>query len=123
MIRRPPRSTRTDTLFPYTTLFRSGGATEDAIARIAVREDETLDLRQPVAHDRIVDPADLLRKLNELRELLAQPVGAADAGALVLQRRAADIPALAALRDLPSQRGLDRQSGVTGKGGAVIGNL
>src|SRR3546814_10763050 len=24
MIRRPPRSTRTDTLFPYTTLFRSG---------------------------------------------------------------------------------------------------
>src|SRR3546814_12577374 len=36
MIRRPPRSTRTDTLFPYTTLFRSplllvdvGGATTD----------------------------------------------------------------------------------------------
>src|SRR3546814_15886587 len=33
MIRTPPRSTRTDTLFPYTTLFRSGqtglyGATE-----------------------------------------------------------------------------------------------
>src|SRR3546814_3968518 len=26
MIRRPPRSTRTDTLFPYTTLFRSGCA-------------------------------------------------------------------------------------------------
>src|SRR3546814_14175072 len=26
MIRRPPRSTRTDTLFPYTTLFRSGGS-------------------------------------------------------------------------------------------------
>src|SRR3546814_19056614 len=26
MIRRPPRSTRTDTLFPYTTLFRSEGA-------------------------------------------------------------------------------------------------
>src|SRR3546814_8029606 len=25
MIRRPPRSTRTDTLFPDTTLFRSGG--------------------------------------------------------------------------------------------------
>src|SRR3546814_14660249 len=30
MIRRPPRSTRTDTLFPYTTLFRSsGGASSD----------------------------------------------------------------------------------------------
>src|SRR3546814_20093122 len=26
MIRRPPSSTRTDTLFPYTTLFRSGAA-------------------------------------------------------------------------------------------------
>src|SRR3546814_4629629 len=26
MIRRPPRSTRTDTLFPYTTLFRSNRA-------------------------------------------------------------------------------------------------
>src|SRR3546814_5442064 len=29
MIRRPPRSTRTDTLFPYTTLFRSGGVSQD----------------------------------------------------------------------------------------------
>src|SRR3546814_10445672 len=28
MIRRPPRSTRTDTLFPYTTLFRSGRVME-----------------------------------------------------------------------------------------------
>src|SRR3546814_16480112 len=30
MIRRPPRSTRTDTLFPYTTLFRSAGGKSDA---------------------------------------------------------------------------------------------
>src|SRR3546814_6002037 len=28
MIRRPPRSTRTDTLFPYTTLFRSAAVRE-----------------------------------------------------------------------------------------------
>src|SRR3546814_16403628 len=28
-IRRPPRSTRTDTLFPYTTLFRSDASGED----------------------------------------------------------------------------------------------
>src|SRR3546814_11956239 len=38
MIRRPPRSTRTDTLFPYTTLFRSlgrnrAGAGDEAPAR------------------------------------------------------------------------------------------
>src|SRR3546814_246005 len=31
MIRRPPRSTRTDTLFPYTTLFRSGRPLADAL--------------------------------------------------------------------------------------------
>src|SRR3546814_19184798 len=29
MIRRPPRSTRTDTLFPYTTLFKSGIQSRD----------------------------------------------------------------------------------------------
>src|SRR3546814_14134771 len=40
MIRRPPRSTRTDTLFPYTTLFRSplgrivGGAHRLHLARL-----------------------------------------------------------------------------------------
>src|SRR3546814_7825001 len=31
MIRRPPRSTRTDTLFPYTTLFRSFGYTSEEL--------------------------------------------------------------------------------------------
>src|SRR3546814_6460811 len=41
MIRRPPRSTRTDTLLPYTTLFRSHAATTmgHAPARCAVIED------------------------------------------------------------------------------------
>src|SRR3546814_6412134 len=33
MIRRPPRSTRTDTLFPYTTLFRSLAAGQKRSAR------------------------------------------------------------------------------------------
>src|SRR3546814_1332753 len=36
MLRRPPRSTRTDTLFPYTTLFRSAHA-EAKAARYDVR--------------------------------------------------------------------------------------
>src|SRR3546814_11226307 len=35
MIRRPPRSTRTDTLFPYTTLFRSVGCPSPVWRRIA----------------------------------------------------------------------------------------
>src|SRR3546814_19796572 len=34
MIRRPPRSTRTDTLFPYTTLFRSRAETSIEIHRL-----------------------------------------------------------------------------------------
>src|SRR3546814_11069867 len=34
MIRRPPRSTRTDTRLPYTTLFRSGPADDGYVARV-----------------------------------------------------------------------------------------
>src|SRR3546814_14376096 len=43
MIRRPPRSTRTDTLFPYTTLFRS---------RFLHRRDLVLGLALPAGDDR-----------------------------------------------------------------------
>src|SRR3546814_4522713 len=39
MIRRPPRSTRTDTLFPYTTLFRSTRAAFDNLVQCAIDED------------------------------------------------------------------------------------
>src|SRR3546814_11067612 len=35
MIRRPPRSTRTDTLFPYTTLFRSSSLNSEPPARFS----------------------------------------------------------------------------------------
>src|SRR3546814_16407686 len=34
MIRRPPRSTRTDTLFPYTTLFRSRVASRQSLFQL-----------------------------------------------------------------------------------------
>src|SRR3546814_13258873 len=40
MIRRPPRSTRTDTLFPYTTLFRSDDG-------LAIEEEQDLVYREP----------------------------------------------------------------------------
>src|SRR3546814_7437745 len=47
MIRRPPRSTRTDTLFPYTTLFRSvprgGIAVEEGPADIPDMDEAWLD--------------------------------------------------------------------------------
>src|SRR3546814_1800292 len=40
MIRRPPRSTRTDTLFPYTTLFRSFALIQEISAEIAFAEEK-----------------------------------------------------------------------------------
>src|SRR3546814_12061640 len=40
MIRRPPRSTRTDTLFPYTTLFRSKAMKRFYTEAAAVPQDE-----------------------------------------------------------------------------------
>src|SRR3546814_4448444 len=40
MIRRPPRSTRTDTLFPYTTLFRSGAEGGAVFEELAGAVDE-----------------------------------------------------------------------------------
>src|SRR3546814_1355695 len=53
MIRRPPRSTRTDTLFPYTTLFRSAAVGE---ARIEPREIEIAERVEPVVdrHDHAI---------------------------------------------------------------------
>src|SRR3546814_1742559 len=56
MIRRPPRSTRTDTLFPYTTLFRSDravvfcelAAADDATATAVVAQALGIDARPDV---------------------------------------------------------------------------
>src|SRR3546814_955894 len=48
MLRRPPRSTRTDTLFPYTTLFRSGQ--QGLQIEVSLRTDEAFQLlaRRPI---------------------------------------------------------------------------
>src|SRR3546814_10063101 len=53
MIRRPPRSTRTDTLFPYTTLFRSTEAAGHAprFAVQLVQDDQpSLAVQLPITH-------------------------------------------------------------------------
>src|SRR3546814_11460166 len=47
MIRRPPRSTRTDTLFPYTTLFRSKVLAFSAFAPASLRD--VADVILPIA--------------------------------------------------------------------------
>src|SRR3546814_15331575 len=49
MIRRPPRSTRTDTLFPYTTLFRSDKVGRDTmLSRIVQMVAEAQRSRAPI---------------------------------------------------------------------------
>src|SRR3546814_10029941 len=63
MIRRPPRSTRPDTLFPYPTLFRSGGYRVEAVeAAVGVPK-----LRQPFAGAQ--------RAQFREREILREPAG------------------------------------------------
>src|SRR3546814_5149257 len=47
MIRRPPRSTRTDTLFPYTTLFRSASRARRESLRRAIYDRLSLRLARP----------------------------------------------------------------------------
>src|SRR3546814_18718729 len=50
MIRRPPRSTRTDTLFPYTTLFRSAGLALVTILPISGRPTKPPPSLQGISH-------------------------------------------------------------------------
>src|SRR3546814_7507849 len=72
MIRRPPRSTRTDTLFPYTTLFRSFGDPtqgeesaggprfgEHRQHRVAITLDPAFERRPVGTVDRALKSADL----------------------------------------------------------------
>src|SRR3546814_14480702 len=78
MIRRPPRSTRTDTLFPYTTLFRSfvGGVPGNGrFHDLAVRFVEDGDLR-PLAFAHLT--AQRLRLLvgHPGARMVARPFGA-----------------------------------------------
>src|SRR3546814_16989297 len=68
MIRRPPRSTRTDTLFPYTTLFRSmsqARLTEPALTAL-----DSVGL-EPRAHTRASDMAHGQQRQLELAMVLA----------------------------------------------------
>src|SRR3546814_1186113 len=65
MIRRPPRSTRTDTLFPYTTLFRSpfGDGREhrleiDFLKRLAIARC-TIDIADEQDHRPRILPRDM----------------------------------------------------------------
>src|SRR3546814_16397150 len=67
MIRRPPRSTRTDTLFPYTTLFRSlpCGRHEcrDALVQPEVLEGFACDQVAPPLMGKFVYDGPILRRI------------------------------------------------------------
>src|SRR3546814_12116481 len=64
MIRRPPRSTRTDTLFPYTTLFRSLDRPPDLLVLGIVVDDQDFEIR-------IVQPRQRIQRLlQHLRRLV-----------------------------------------------------
>src|SRR3546814_13978117 len=69
MIRRPPRSTRTDTLFPYTTLFRSNallpkfrklGATVLGVSRDSIRSHQNFCAKQGFRFDLVSDADEAL---------------------------------------------------------------
>src|SRR3546814_16353177 len=62
MIRRPPRSTRTDTLFPYTTLFRS-----DPNGPAAQRDVRAGDVIIEVAQSEVRNPDDVTEMLKALK--------------------------------------------------------
>src|SRR3546814_9846623 len=84
MLRRPPRSTRTDTLFPASTLFRSGlGAAarqHGVLERGAVAFDEVGAMRfQPLEEAGVADQA-VLHHLGIARQHLAARQGGEDRG-------------------------------------------
>src|SRR3546814_7343043 len=91
MIRRPPRSTRTDTLFPYTTLFRSMLPVRPN--RLPTDVPDFNYLRFTEKHDEIVAATDLCDadELTRLRAYLDQQMahlqGAVTKLANRLQRR------------------------------------
>src|SRR3546814_11950713 len=91
MIRRPPRSTRTDTLFPYTTLFRSGGGFQGWLTQeirvkrgLSYSAGSLLDTRRDAAlllaatqtkNESAIDVAGLV--LNQIARLRSEPMSAA----------------------------------------------
>src|SRR3546814_3380639 len=91
MIRRPPRSTRTDTLFPYTTLFRSDVPVEGA-AGILVHVAQRVCGRVGPAERRDGDDRSVLARPQRAGLLAPPSVGAAHVDVHDLRRH---LPGLA----------------------------
>src|SRR3546814_20418425 len=67
MIRRPPRSTRTDTLFPYTTLFRSQAAGTILLGTIVPIRYALVDGDENDAEAELLDGGRSLRIVDAVR--------------------------------------------------------
>src|SRR3546814_13897565 len=78
MLRRPPRATRTDTLFPYTTLFRSPDPSARSgpmpLADLLTAE-RIVMLTEPGDRDRVLDAA--ARLLTDASPAMTAAIGAA----------------------------------------------
>src|SRR3546814_15472473 len=82
MIRQPPRSTRTDTLFPYTTLFRSHKEADAGLARLLdLVEKGLMEVEDAALRERMVslkfrrdelarEISDLIRRLESSEPLV-----------------------------------------------------
>src|SRR3546814_230392 len=92
MIRRPPRSTRTDTLFPYTTLFRSGaGVTGGSVPGALAAAGLPLHVR-PRLQGRLPVLLDDCRRLRWLRCASGEPRCDADGRIAGTAGKAAGLP-------------------------------
>src|SRR3546814_9066325 len=91
MIRRPPRLTRTDKLFPYTTLFRSIGLPESWFAD---KTDQGNSILRPIHYPPITAPdvPNVRAGAHEDINLVTLLVGASAAGLEVLSRKGDWVP-------------------------------
>src|SRR3546814_17293467 len=79
MIRRPPRSTRTDTLFPYTTLFRSDRPDHAAGRRHHRAAGRIIGSARPSGPALILDPG-IWDEVGHEHVAVEEPAGAIDGG-------------------------------------------
>src|SRR3546814_19347247 len=138
MIRRPPRSTRTDTLFPYTTLFRSAGGNGADIGRLLCASDPRMSDARTLARLEAVETRLMLRDLvsryaysvdnraiDTLADLFAEDAvfRARNGGFIASGRTAITAAFRSQLNGLGPSFNLARQSVVEGKRVSIRGVL
>src|SRR3546814_11581245 len=83
MIRRPPRSTRTDTRFPYTTLFRSAGMLPEVEGRLGMPPTRQPHRRKILRGDSestpkcVLEPSRVRATADDTRDAFHQEIGRA----------------------------------------------